>query len=30
MYKQVDKDFSARHEAKQELESYIASVESTM
>ncbi|GAA5864510.1 hypothetical protein JCM3774_005150 [Rhodotorula dairenensis] len=29
-YKQQDKDFTARHEAKQELESYIASVESTI
>ncbi|KAK4050518.1 Heat shock protein ssb1 [Microbotryomycetes sp. JL221] len=29
-FKQADKDFSARHEAKQELESYVATVESTI
>ncbi|GAA5845643.1 hypothetical protein JCM11251_002077 [Rhodosporidiobolus azoricus] len=29
-YKQADKDFSAKHEAKQELESFIASVEQTI
>lgn len=28
-FKQADKDFTAKHEAKQELESYVASVEST-
>lgn len=29
-FKQADKEFSAKHEAKQELESYIAQVESTI
>ncbi|GAA5984077.1 hypothetical protein JCM11641_005591 [Rhodosporidiobolus odoratus] len=29
-YKQADKDFTAKHEAKQELESYVASVEQTI
>lgn len=28
-FKQADKDFTAKHEAKQELESYISQVEST-
>lgn len=28
-FKQADKDFTAKHEAKQELEAYISSVEST-
>lgn len=28
-YQQADKDFSARHEAKQSLEAYVSSVEST-
>ena len=29
-FKQADKDFSARHEAKSDLESYIQSVENTI
>ncbi|KAM0793315.1 Heat shock protein sks2 [Microbotryomycetes sp. NB124-2] len=29
-FKQADKDFTAKHEAKQELESYVATVESTI
>lgn len=29
-FKTADKEFTAKHEAKQELESYIASVESTI
>lgn len=29
-FKQADKEFSAKHEAKQELESYIAQVEGTI
>ncbi|GEM06357.1 heat shock 70kDa protein 1/8 [Rhodotorula toruloides] len=29
-YKQADKDFTAKHEARQELESYVASVEATL
>ena len=29
-FKQADKDFSARHEAKSDLEAYIQSVESTI
>jgi len=29
-FKQADKEFSARHEAKQELESYVSQVESTI
>jgi L1 cell adhesion molecule like protein len=29
-FKQADKEFSAKHEAKQELESYISQVEATI